>query len=280
MDITWYGNASVRVTANETSLLFDPFVPWTGAEYTMTCADFLPAPQVLITHGHVDHLQSVPELVSRGAGQVYATSIACTALHSLQVPSEHIKLIRPGDILIFNGSETAIFKDDATEAAVEASASVITVAVKRGRHIPFDLPLILKTLFNPRVLRQIGSTGEFIKTAKIFKENNETLVYEIHYQAKLVTLFGSLSLNESEHYTPGPDLLILPYQGNSHLLSFALPIVERLLPRQIMLDHFDDAFPPVSRRIDVSPFVDAMAQLHPNIPVIIPRRGEVYSLAL
>ena len=56
-------------------------------------------------------------------------------------------------------------------------------------------------------------------------------------------------------YPTGADLLILPFQGRSDLENYALDIVSRLRPRRILLDHYDDAFPPISDEIPTKDFV-------------------------
>ena len=164
--------------------------------------------------------------------------------------------------------------DDMNGNGTNGDDKPVTVSVKSGRHIRFDLPLVLTTLLNPRMLRHASNTSFLFKANKESPENKETVVYEIAEGDTLVTLLGSLALCDDEQYTQNPDLLILPYQGNSRLASKALSIVERLTPRAVLLDHFDDAFPPLSRNIDTAPFVKKMARRHPEIPVIVPKRGQ------
>ena len=74
-------------------------------------------------------------------------------------------------------------------------------------------------------------------------------------------------------YPIGADLLILPLQGRSDIADYALSFVDRLMPKMILLDHFDDAFPPISSAVDTAPFVALMAKRHPHIPVISPKAG-------
>ncbi|MCL2137682.1 MAG: hypothetical protein FWH40_09265 [Coriobacteriia bacterium] len=89
---------------------------------------------------------------------------------------------------------------------------------------------------------------------------------------------GSLGLADGFEYEQWADLLVLPYQGHSHLERQSLPIMERLMPHRVLLDHFDDAFPPVSRSIDTSGFVSLIARLHPDIECIVPQRFAVMKL--
>lgn len=257
MDVFWYGNASIGIKAKGISLLFDPFMPLPGASYVRTLDDFLPAPEIFITHGHLDHIQSVPALVAQGAGKVYATASPAKNLLEQGVPKQRIQTIEPGNRL-------SIKADSASEE--------ILISVKRGRHIRFDLPLVLRTLLSPRMLRYWQNARTLLADNRVYLENNETVVFEVSDGNELITVLGSLALAADESYSTSPNLLILPYQGNSHLLELALAIVERIEPKAILLDHFDDAFPPISRQIDPTDFVESMARLHPQIAVTIPTR--------
>ena len=256
MQITWYGTASIRIDLQELSLLFDPFVPLAEAPYSVAVEDFLPAPHIFITHGHLDHLSSVPSLAQLGAGKVYATATPCATLVKRGVSAEAMQLVKPGNELCFSGGKDNVF-----------------VAIKKGRHIRFDVPLILATLFNRRMIRYAKNAGALLKSNRIFTENNETVVYEVFHGSTHVTVMGSLALDENEDYRQGPDLLVIPFQGHSHLTPIALSVIERLQPRAVLLDHWDDTFPPISRQVDTAPFIEAMSRFYPQIKVIIPRRG-------
>ena len=67
------------------------------------------------------------------------------------------------------------------------------------------------------------------------------------------------------------DLLVLPYQGASNLLTPAMQVIERLKPKAVLLDHFDDAFPPGSSAVDTS---DIRRALEGRLPLHILRPGE------
>ena len=45
-----------------------------------------------------------------------------------------------------------------------------------------------------------------------------------------------------------------------------------------MLDHFDDAFPPVSARMDCAPFVRAAAKVYPGVEVLTPVERHFYEV--
>ncbi|MCR4951559.1 MAG: hypothetical protein K6A40_09585, partial [Solobacterium sp.] len=64
---------------------------------------------------------------------------------------------------------------------------------------------------------------------------------------------GSMNLLD-EDYPEGADLLILPFQGRSDIDSFGEQIIRRLKPKTVLLDHYDDAFPPMSGTVETASF--------------------------
>ena len=72
----------------------------------------------------------------------------------------------------------------------------------------------------------------------------------------------------------GADLLILPYQGSCELEREAERFIERLRPKKILLTHFDNAFPPLSRSVDTRPLKRMMDEKYPEIAVVKPTYGK------
>ena len=89
-------------------------------------------------------------------------------------------------------------------------------------------------------------------------ERGETLLYEVRADGKRIQILGSLGLCPAVAYPTGADALILPYQGRSDLVTYGWPLVERLAPRAVYLDHYDDSFPPLTAAIDTTPFCDLL----------------------
>ena len=111
-----------------------------------------------------------------------------------------------------------------------------------------------------------------------FPEKGETAAYQIEAEGKRILLLGSMELDPDTVYPENADLLILPYQGKENMAEAAMEIVERLKPARILLDHFDDAFPPVSEEVDTRPFKKAMDERHPEIKVVKPKAGKPVTL--
>ncbi len=67
---------------------------------------------------------------------------------------------------------------------------------------------------------------------------------------------GSMNLRPDEQYPTGDDLLVLPYNGWEDNLPPAVGIIERLQPKRVVLDHYDDTFPPLTMPLDLSPILE------------------------
>ena len=66
--IIWHGTASVELISDCGRILFDPFVPLKGSTVPVKLEDFDGFTDVFITHGHFDHIVSLPAIVKRNPG--------------------------------------------------------------------------------------------------------------------------------------------------------------------------------------------------------------------
>jgi L-ascorbate metabolism protein UlaG (beta-lactamase superfamily) len=257
MEITWHTTASLTVSCGGASILFDPFLPLQGSGNDGLASKYRQAKSVFITHGHLDHLSDVPRLYEDLGVLVHCTLTPAKTLESLGFDMKKVVLAKPGDS----------FEDGA-----------FRVAAKKGRHVSFDLRLVLETLLSPRMARFRSNAAMLFKLNKMFPEASETVAYEVEAASKTLLILGSLGLAGNEDYAETPDCLVLPYQGSSRLLGIASSIVERIKPKMVLLDHFDDSFPPISREVDVSPFIAHMRRIAPEVRVVAPKRSEAVSI--
>jgi len=257
MKLKWYGTASVLLEQDGTRLLFDPFITLNTKRFIPSLDEYASIPRILVTHGHVDHIVHIPAIYRHGNGKatVYCTASPKKTLISKGVAEERIRVVAPGDALTFGPFDVRVLK---------------------GKHIAADKWLIIKTLINPRVLANRPNrrnAGFLARENKICSEAGETVVYDISASCRHVLMMGSLNLDGNTEYPIGADLLILPFQGRSDMSGYAAPFIDRLQPKRIMLIHFDDSFPPISRTVKTEPFVSLMRRKHPGIPVIRPTAG-------
>lgn len=257
MKITWYGTASLLIENEKDKILIDPFLPLRGAQNHPSLLDYRQTDSILITHGHIDHLGSIPKILRDTDITVYCSQTPAATLEKKDVDCDMIAIIRPGDVLRFG---------------------TITVVPLPGKHIRFDTELIRHTFLNFRILRYFPNFIYLLLKNGTYTEKNETLAFQIKAGGKMILVLGSLNLDENVEYPKHADMLVLPYQGATDLVTAALSVIEKIQPRTVLLDHFDDAFPPISDQIDTKPLKKALAEHYPDLPVVKPTAGKPVTL--
>lgn len=255
MKITWLGTAAVRIEAAGERLLFDPFVQLIGGENPNCIEDFLEEETVFVTHGHLDHLSDVPvflEEEGEAEATVYCGSVAAATLSRLGCDTGNVVEVRPG---------------------TEIRLGDVRVKVWPGRHAAPGALRTVRALFSWTKLRYLRNSLALLWLHLHFPEKGQTLIYEVQAEGKRVLVMGSLGIREDAAYPKGADLLILPYQGCARLEETALHVIKTLRPARVLLDHFDNAFPPVSESVDTRGLKKIMEENHLHIPVVRPRAG-------
>lgn len=257
MEIAWYSAAGLVLREGDAAIAFDPFFGMPVGCFTdknrvsLPKGDFSKVTDVFVTHGHVDHIYHLPELCGASDFRIHCTPAPRKTLTLHGVPSERIV---------------------PTAAGGTDSAPPFTVTAYKSRHCRYDLPIILKTVFRRRFFRHPVHLIRFVREMLRFPEKGEILMYEVCCGGKRIQVMGSLGLDAHTGYPTGADVLVLPFQGRSGLEEYALGIVRRLKPRAVLLDHYDDAFPPVSDEINTENFIKILiAQEH--IPCRAMRKG-------
>lgn len=234
MKIIWHGTASVEIQNNEGKIITDPFVPLKGSTVDVSIDEFDGFTDILITHGHIDHILSIPEIVKRNPEvKVYCTETPYRVLNEKGVPQHNLVRIGYGQELDISGFHIKTYY---------------------GRHaiLPKATPkLVAGILFN----RNVGNLPFIARENRICVENDETVFYEIQCEGKTISLMGSMNLREDTEYPTGSDVLILPYNGWSDNLTPARSVIGRLKPKLVLLDHYDITFPPISGYVDVGPIL-------------------------
>lgn len=252
MKITWYGTASVGVETKQTKILFDPYFPMNGSKEVLDFSAFEDYQNIFVTHGHLDHISCIPDITRLSNADVYCTGTPAKTLIGKGVPDNKITVIYPGDVFCIRDCYITVF---------------------RGRHITRDAGLVAKTLFDRRLFRFRKNIGKLAVENAVYPENEETVAYLVESDGKSLFVLGSLGVNYKEMYPTDVDMLIMPYQGATNLAMPAMNIIRTLQPKLVMLDHFDDTFPPVSNEIDTSPIEDLF---HGRLPIIKPEIMKEY----
>ena len=237
MKLKWFGTAAISIETANGRILVDPFIPLCGSTVDTSVSDYSGYDNIIITHAHFDHIGSIPEIICHGERSIYGTQAVHDALRKLGIPEAYIHIIAPGSKLTFGG---------------------IGVTAYKGRHISYDGKTVVSTLFNRRVREYSYNCVQIDQFNRICQEKKETISYLVEADGKRVFILGSLGLDSDTTYPQGVDSLVLPYQGASDLLTPALAAVERLQPKAVLLDHYDDTFPPVSNAISTADIEKAL----------------------
>lgn len=253
MKLTWY-TANALVMEDEGHILgIDPFIPMNDALPAQSLSQYDACDAFLITHGHFDHTYFLPAILKRHKRAVYASGKVLHTLRSFHVPRVCLHQLTPGEHKEIAGFEVHVFA---------------------GKHIEFDPKIVWETLSIPNMARAWRRVLPSIYLVARYPEYKETQCYLIQRNGWRAFVMGSMSLRKDVIYPKRMDLLILPYQGSSHLLEEARKCIFRLEPKAILLSHFDDAFPPVTRNIRLTPLLEWMQSACPDTALIVPKSGE------
>ncbi|SHM21964.1 MBL fold metallo-hydrolase [Ruminococcus flavefaciens] len=234
INITWYGTASVRITAGSSQILIDPFFPFPDSRIKVAEDAYNNCRNILVSHGHFDHISSIGKIAGADTA-VYCTKAPYRTLLKKGVGKENLRLIHVGSVF---------------------SVGDFSITAYKGKHIRLNAIDCLKAAFSRRVLQ--NRKGIIKKLVKItsFLERKETLCYLVEVYGKRILILGSLSLAADTAYPKEVDLAFFPYQGSDRLCEIAKSIYARLRPKAVLLTHFDDTFPPFSSEIDTSEIED------------------------
>lgn len=209
---------------------------------------------IFLTHGHFDHAMDVPLLLSLGKSKVFCSRETVKVLKAEGVAKERLNVVEPGDVI---------------------ESGPFSIRVLAGEHSQPDMLLKLKTFMSPLMLLNWRTFITLYKAHRKYKVGT-VLVYQIEAGSKSILHMGSLNLSADEVYPEEVDLLTIPFQGRSDLNVYALQFVNRIKPKALLLHHFDNTFPPISRYIDAKPFVRSVQDLFPETAVIIPEYRRKY----
>lgn len=248
MKITWYGTATIGIDDGKTKLLFDPFVRMNKRIDTTPLEGFTGFDAILVTHGHFDHIYSIPDLAKADKNvPVYCTKAPAKTLITRGIPENRIRKIQPDDVFTIGD---------------------FTIRVHKFRHIVFDPVYILSVvpkcaIMLPRLIWQFY-------TNHLMPSEGEIVAFEIESQGKKVFLTGTFREHPEADYPENTDLMILANGGSVFVPEKTKGFIAKYHPKRIFVDHFDDAFPPLTRHVSVRRLQKTIRKNHPDIEFIIP----------
>ena len=258
MKLKWLGTAGFEFKTGNHVFLVDPFVSRnqkSSPKQDIKPSDITNASQIFISHSHFDHILDVPQIAMQANADIYCSDVAANLLKKHKVDKQQIKpfLIDKKKIAFQNYTAQAFFSE----------------------HIKFDKKLIFSLIFKKNI--------RLFKYFPLFQRFpcGQVLSWRFFIEDKIVQFFGSAgsSLKELKKIGDKPiDILLLPLQGHSNICQIGLSYVKYLKPKIVIPHHHDDFFPPISKTINIKPFVDKIKKEHKDTIVIIPKMNESLTL--
>lgn len=254
--LRWLGTAGFELKWAGRRSLIDPYLtrnPRARPELGLGPGDFAGADHVLLSHGHFDHAFDVPAIVEKSGATVYCSAKVARALSARGVPGKNLHPLEGGESFALG------------DARVRATPT---------RHIVFDPKLVLETI--PRVVPERKSFRRFSGMAA-----GPVMLYTISLGEVTVQHMGSLGMKPDRVDILGlesPDILLVPLQGHTNICERAALLATALHPRAVVPQHHDDFFPPLSRRIDLSPFRERLRELLPECVYYEPEIGREFGV--
>lgn len=254
MEIKWLGTAGFEFKTGHEVFLVDPFLsrnPNAVPEQSLSLDDIEKASQIFISHGHFDHIQDIPPIALRTNADIYCSSVAAGWLENRRV--------RPQQIVPVPASEkTFKFQNYHAQAFFHA-------------HVRFDLKLIMTTLWRIK--------GQAFKYLSLFRgfPCGQVLSWRFRVENKTILFFGSAGASRGSLKQMGKrpvDILLFPFQGHSDICRIGLAHVRWFRPKIVIPHHHDDFYPPLSKAVDIRPFVDAIKKDHKETRVMVPEMNQ------
>lgn len=258
MRIKWYGTATLLVESENTRILIDPYLkPYNKKLPPVPVEEATSAEAIFITHPHFDHFSSVPDFVKGNVKKIY---VSANGVDIAKKQGFYCECMTP------------------LNADGEIAVGDITVKTYRSRHCKFDAATILGIALNPLTYFHSCHALALLKGMNQYKITDDIYALEISCQGKRAVVLGSAGMDAGVEYPQNADLLIFPYQGRARMHKYMLPILRAFSPKAVMLDHFDNAFPPFTHKVSTKRFLPAVSAQFPQMKAFIPAENEWYEI--
>ena len=258
IELTWFGTATILLNIDGEKLLFDPFFRRNKKLEQPDIKEFTHVDYIFNTHSHFDHLCDVPEILVRSSAKIYGSSTAY-----LRLKKQKVNVAKRAVVLHYN--ETRNLKK-------------CSLKVYQSQHVRNDIGIILLTALKILFTFQIHKAWKLLRMHHKYLMGGSVMAFEVKANGKTILIFGSAGVDKNVKLPSGVDVLVWPFQGRSNMTKYSLPIIEKINPKVVILDHFDNVFPPVTGNVNTSKFVKVMAKKHPDIKVIVPKYKDTFKL--
>ena len=260
MKVVWFGTASILIEDEDVRILFDPYLKLHNPSLPpFPLDDIGDVKAIFITHPHLDHFADMQTVMEHCPAPVFVCARGMEIAQEQGFDMTRMYRIDAGDAMQIGG---------------------LTVHAWRSRHCEYDRPVVRETLsraLKPSHLREGLSVDRQNHLFRIDMQR-DVLAFEVSSAQRSVFLLGSANCCDDVDYPKHMDLLVYPYQGRSDMETYSMQFLDRFSPRCVMLDHFDDAFPPVSSQMNCAPFLERVRQRCPGMKIFEPRELAVYEV--
>ncbi|PWM54139.1 MAG: hypothetical protein DBX60_01360 [Bacillota bacterium] len=258
MKIAWYGTATLMLACGNTRILIDPYLrQYQRGGAPLPLRELSAADAVLITHPHLDHFADIGAFLEAGAKEVYVSENGIAHAAAQGIRTEAMHPLAAGDT--FRVGE-------------------MTVRAFQSRHCRFDLWTVLSVALSPRTYLHAKDAVSLLKQTGKWKIKDDIFAFEISGGGKRVVVLGSAGMDEGTEYPKDADLLVFPYQGRAGMHRYMKRFLQCFRPKAVMLDHFDDAFPPLTHTIGTRKFVPSARAFDRAMRAWVPEMGVWYEV--
>lgn len=258
MKIKWYGTATLLIEGGGSRILIDPYLKQYNKKLLPVPVDeATTADAIFITHPHLDHFSQVNSFIGGNVKRVYVSQNGIDIANKMGIYHEYMTPLDAGD---------------------EVAVGDITVRAYRSAHCKFDKATVLGIVFNPLTYFHLNHTLALLKGMKNYKITDDIFALEICCEGKKVMVLGSAGMLGNQNYPKNADLMVFPYQGRARMHKYMLSFLQVFRPKAVMLDHFDNAFPPFTKRVKTGKFLPAAEGNFPQIKAFIPQENEWYEI--
>ncbi len=260
MRVKWYGTASLLIEAGGTRILVDPYLKKYNRKLPpLPIEEGAGADAAFITHPHLDHFADVGAFLARGLPKVFVCERGIAIARENGIPD--------GRMIPLAANE-------------KVTVGEITVHTFQSRHCQFDAATVLSVALDPSTyLFHFRDGVELLKGTKKFRISEQDIfALEFSAEGKKIMVLGSAGVEEDTEYPDGADLLVFPFQGRARMHRYMIPFLKEFSPKAVMIDHFDDAFPPLTHRVNTKKFEATVNKYLPGAKAIVPMEGEWYEV--